>query len=102
MKVEARAPTRVDLAGGTVDIWPLYLFHPGAQTVNLALRRHATCEISTRADRRAGLVSGVVRRRQRRAPGLRRREARKAAPPVFRPREALRPLLHRPAAQFRH
>src|SRR5947209_4928828 len=57
MKVEARAPTRVDLAGGTVDIWPLYLFHPGAQTVNLALRRYATCEITTRADRRVVLVS---------------------------------------------
>jgi D-glycero-alpha-D-manno-heptose-7-phosphate kinase len=57
MKVEARAPTRVDLAGGTVDIWPLYLFHPGAQTVNIALRRHATCEITTRADRRVVLVS---------------------------------------------
>ena len=38
MRVEARAPARVDLAGGTVDIWPLYLFHPGAQTVNIAIR----------------------------------------------------------------
>ena len=24
------APTRIDLAGGTIDIWPLYLFHDGA------------------------------------------------------------------------
>ena len=37
MRVESRAPARVDLAGGTVDIWPLYLFHPGAQTVNIAI-----------------------------------------------------------------
>ena len=37
------APTRIDLAGGTIDIWPLYLFHDGAQTVNAAisLRAHA-------------------------------------------------------------
>ena len=57
MKVEARAPTRVDLAGGTVDIWPLYLFHPGSQTVNIAIRRYATCEVTARADRRIVLVS---------------------------------------------
>lgn len=40
------APTRIDLAGGTIDIWPLYLFHPGAQTLNAAisLRAHASFE----------------------------------------------------------
>jgi D-glycero-alpha-D-manno-heptose-7-phosphate kinase len=27
----------VDLAGGTLDIWPLGLLHPGARTVNLAI-----------------------------------------------------------------
>ena len=26
----------IDLAGGTIDIWPLYLFHDGAPTVNAA------------------------------------------------------------------
>jgi D-glycero-alpha-D-manno-heptose-7-phosphate kinase len=57
MRVEARAPARVDLAGGTVDIWPLYLFHPGAQTVNIAIRCYASCVIETRADRRIVLVS---------------------------------------------
>ena len=35
--VEASAPTRIDLAGGTVDLWPLYLFHPEAVTVNAAI-----------------------------------------------------------------
>ncbi len=35
--ITATAPCRVDLAGGTVDIWPLYLFHPGAVTVNFAV-----------------------------------------------------------------
>ena len=57
MRVEARAPARVDLAGGTVDIWPLYLFHAGAQTVNIAIRCFASCVIETRADRRIVFVS---------------------------------------------
>jgi D-glycero-alpha-D-manno-heptose-7-phosphate kinase len=57
MRVEARAPARVDLAGGTVDIWPLYLFHSGAQTVNLAIRCYASCVVETRADRRVVFIS---------------------------------------------
>jgi D-glycero-alpha-D-manno-heptose-7-phosphate kinase len=35
----------VDLAGGTVDIWPLYLFHPGAVTVNFAVNILTRCQI---------------------------------------------------------
>jgi len=46
---EATAPTRVDLAGGTLDIWPLYLFHPGAVTVNVAIDRRAWCRVETGA-----------------------------------------------------
>jgi D-glycero-alpha-D-manno-heptose-7-phosphate kinase len=44
--LESSAPTRIDLAGGTIDIWPLYLFHDGATTVNAAisLRAHARIE----------------------------------------------------------
>jgi D-glycero-alpha-D-manno-heptose-7-phosphate kinase len=57
MRIESRAPARVDLAGGTVDIWPLYLFHPGAQTVNIAIRCYASCIIDTRSDRRIVLES---------------------------------------------
>jgi D-glycero-alpha-D-manno-heptose-7-phosphate kinase len=33
----AVARCRVDLAGGTLDIWPLGLLHPGASTVNVAV-----------------------------------------------------------------
>lgn len=36
-EVRAAAPCRADLAGGTLDIWPLGLLHPGAMTVNMAL-----------------------------------------------------------------
>src|SRR5262249_30290481 len=45
--VEATAPTRIDLAGGTLDIWPLYLFHPGSVTVNVAVDRRAWCRVET-------------------------------------------------------
>jgi D-glycero-alpha-D-manno-heptose-7-phosphate kinase len=37
---------RVDLAGGTMDIWPLYLFHPGAVTVNFAVNILTRCRIA--------------------------------------------------------
>jgi D-glycero-alpha-D-manno-heptose-7-phosphate kinase len=45
--IEATAPTRIDLAGGTLDIWPLYLFHAGAVTVNAAIDRRAWCRVET-------------------------------------------------------
>src|SRR5438270_8083797 len=59
MRIESRAPTRVDLAGGTLDIWPLYLFHPGAVTVNAAITRYASCLIEThsQSDKRIKLIS---------------------------------------------
>ena len=50
MIIEASAPTRVDLAGGTIDIPPLYLFHEGACTVNFAVSLMARCRIETRND----------------------------------------------------
>jgi len=37
MIIEATAPTRIDLAGGTLDIYPIYLLEGGAVTVNLAI-----------------------------------------------------------------
>ena len=49
MLIESKAPTRVDLAGSTLDIWPLYLFHPGAVTLNAAISRYAHCVIETHA-----------------------------------------------------
>ncbi len=57
MIIESSAPTRADLAGGTIDIWPLYLFHPGAMTVNFALSLRAHVRIETRADDRLILES---------------------------------------------
>jgi len=48
--IESSAPTRVDLAGGTIDIPPLFLFHEGACTVNFAIDLMAKCRIETRTD----------------------------------------------------
>lgn len=52
MRIETSAPTRIDLAGGTLDIWPLYLFHPGAQTVNAAISLRARATVESRSDSR--------------------------------------------------
>jgi D-glycero-alpha-D-manno-heptose-7-phosphate kinase len=43
--IEASAPARVDLAGGTLDLWPLHALHPGSVTVNLAIDRRASCRV---------------------------------------------------------
>ena len=60
MFIEASAPTRIDLAGGTLDIWPLYLFHEGAQTLNAAISLRAHCSVrpyGRSRDRRVRIVS---------------------------------------------
>lgn len=57
MIIESSAPTRVDLAGGTIDIPPLFLFHEGAATVNFAVSMLAHCRIETRDDDRIILES---------------------------------------------
>src|SRR6478735_2821212 len=57
MIIESSAPTRVDLAGGTIDIPPLFLFHEGAATVNFAVSLLAKCRIETRDDSKIVLES---------------------------------------------
>lgn len=57
VSITSSAPTRIDLAGGTVDIWPLYLFHEHAQTLNAAISLRAHAEISPRTDGRIRLES---------------------------------------------
>jgi D-glycero-alpha-D-manno-heptose-7-phosphate kinase len=49
-KVTVRAPVRADLAGGTLDLWPLYLFHPGSRTVNVAISYYAESEVAETGD----------------------------------------------------
>ncbi len=50
MHVAASAPTRIDLAGGTLDIWPLYLFHDGAATLNAAISLRAHVRVEPRPE----------------------------------------------------
>lgn len=57
MRIDSSAPTRIDLAGGTYDIWPLYLFHEGAQTINAAISIRARCRLTSRRDHGLSLVS---------------------------------------------
>ncbi|MDP2390926.1 MAG: GHMP kinase, partial [Acidobacteriota bacterium] len=57
MRISASAPTRIDLAGGTIDIWPLYLFHSGAQTLHIAISLRAHAWIEPRPDDRIELIS---------------------------------------------
>ena len=57
MPVTVSAPTRIDLAGGTIDIWPLYLFHDGAMTLNAAISLRAHATVDARTDGRIELRS---------------------------------------------
>src|SRR3982751_4584521 len=50
MRIAASAPARIDLAGGTIDIWPLYLFHDGASTLNAAISLRAQAVVETGSD----------------------------------------------------
>ena len=56
--VRATAPTRIDLAGGTLDIWPVcHLLTRPACTVNVALDRRAIAEVGARDDGHVRLLS---------------------------------------------
>lgn len=48
--VKFQSPTRVDLAGGTLDMWPLFNFTNNAVTINLAIDIWTTCELQPRSD----------------------------------------------------
>ena len=65
MNLHSQAPTRVDLAGGTLDIWPLYLFHENSQTLNVAIQCYARCRLTPRRDRAIHLISRDLGREER-------------------------------------
>ena len=62
--IVAQAPCRADLAGGTIDLWPLYLFHPDAITLNFAVNILTTCRITPLKGRRIHLRSIDTRREE--------------------------------------
>lgn len=55
--IVSRAPSRIDLAGGTLDIFPLYLFHETGITVNAAINLYSTIELTPRDDKKINLSS---------------------------------------------
>jgi len=57
MIIESRAPARIDLSGGTLDIWPLYLFHQHSMTINIAIDIYADVKLKTRRDKRVIIKS---------------------------------------------
>ncbi len=87
--VVATAPTRVDLAGGTLDIWPLTVLVPDAITLNLAVDLRARAAVAARADGRVVIVSRDRGERVVRRPPL---DPRDGAGPL--------PLLRRLVAAF--
>jgi len=52
MLIESSAPTRIDLGGGTLDIYPIYLFENGGVTVNIAIDLRSTVIIKSRFDKK--------------------------------------------------
>ena len=50
MKISARTPNRIDLAGGTLDIYPLYVFLEGGYTLNAAIDLYSQVDLTPRED----------------------------------------------------
>ena len=57
MEVSAIAPNRIDLAWGTLDLYPLYLFEEGGITVNMAIDVGSRVTVRTRSDREVHVYS---------------------------------------------
>jgi len=57
MQILAKAPTRIDLAGGTLDIWPLYLLVGEAKTINVAINLYATAKLESLPGKNISITS---------------------------------------------
>lgn len=55
--VDCQSPTRVDLAGGTLDLWPLYLLVDTSYTINFAIDINTRAELKEREDGKIVLES---------------------------------------------
>jgi D-glycero-alpha-D-manno-heptose-7-phosphate kinase len=54
-KVDVKAPCRVDLAGGTLDLWPLYLYAGGHRLVHMAIEIQALARVQLQESKSKGL-----------------------------------------------
>jgi D-glycero-alpha-D-manno-heptose-7-phosphate kinase len=57
MRISVTVPTRIDLAGGTLDVYPLYLFEEGGLTVNAAVNVFGHVVLEERRDGRISVGS---------------------------------------------
>lgn len=57
LRIVATTPNRIDLAGGTLDIYPLYVFENSGLTVNLGIDIESRVDITARDDGRVILQS---------------------------------------------
>jgi len=55
--IKIESPTRVDLAGGTLDLWPLFNFVGGAVTVNVAIDVLSRVELEQASTSEVHLIS---------------------------------------------
>ncbi len=62
MHIEATAPNRIDFAGGTTDLFPLYLLMEGGCTINLAIDVMSRASIQTMPGKGIRLVSKDLQR----------------------------------------
>jgi len=64
MFVEATAPTRIDFAGGTLDIFPIYVILDGAVTVNSAISLRTRVRIEPRNDKKIEIFSKDLNKKE--------------------------------------
>lgn len=57
-----KSPTRVDLAGGTLDMWPLSNFVGGSTTINLAIDIWTTAEIIENSNQQIIIKSSDIQK----------------------------------------
>ena len=91
----ASSPARIDLAGGTLDIWPLNMLVDQAITVNVAVDLQATAVIE---DHPATADPAAIRRVEIRSEDLDREES--WEDPASPPADSRLPLVARCAAYF--
>ncbi|HVK62379.1 MAG TPA: hypothetical protein VM432_12550, partial [Bdellovibrionales bacterium] len=63
-EIQIKSPTRVDLAGGTLDCWPLYLFLDTPVTINVAIDIFTYADLRERNDGKVELHSADLNARK--------------------------------------
>lgn len=56
-KVLVKSPTRIDLAGGTLDCWPINAAMNPVSTINVAISIYTSCQIERREDTKVSVYS---------------------------------------------